>query len=98
MFLRTLSTSLLQIFCESMLHSKVIFKNMTGPDDTRPSTIFEGELFITTLSTTFLQIFCELTLHSKVILKSMTSPDDTYTFLRLNGLIAFCLYTDWLRP
>ena len=25
---------LLQIFCEIMLHSKVIFKSMTGPDDT----------------------------------------------------------------
>ena len=26
--------TLLQIFCKFKLHSKVIFKNVTGPDDT----------------------------------------------------------------
>ena len=30
---RTLSTTLLQIVLELMLHSKIIFRSMTGPDD-----------------------------------------------------------------
>ena len=33
LFIRTLSTTLLQIFCKCMLYSKVIFKNMIIPDD-----------------------------------------------------------------
>ena len=31
----TLSTTLLSMFCEFMLHFKVIFQSLTGPDDTR---------------------------------------------------------------
>ena len=34
LFIRTLSTTFIETFCEFMLHSKVIFKSMTGPDDT----------------------------------------------------------------
>ena len=34
MFTRTPSTTLFQIFCELMHYSKIIFKSMTGPDDT----------------------------------------------------------------
>ena len=34
LFIRTLSTTLLQIFCEFMLHSKVIFESMADTDDT----------------------------------------------------------------
>ena len=34
LFFNTLSATLLQIFWEFMLHSKVIFESMTGPDDT----------------------------------------------------------------
>ena len=34
MFIRTLSTTLLQICCEFILHSKVIFKSLTSPDNT----------------------------------------------------------------
>ena len=34
MFIKALSTTLLQLFCKLMLHLKVIFKSMTGPDDT----------------------------------------------------------------
>ena len=33
LIIRTLSTTPLQIICKSMLHSKVIFKSMTDPDD-----------------------------------------------------------------
>ena len=33
LFMRTLSTTLLQIFSKFMLNSKVIFKRMTSPDD-----------------------------------------------------------------
>ena len=33
LFIRTLSTTLLQILCKFMLHSKVIFENLKGPDD-----------------------------------------------------------------
>ena len=33
LFIATLSTTLLQIFCKVMLHSKIIFKSMSGPDD-----------------------------------------------------------------
>ena len=35
MFFRTPSTTLLQIFSKLMLYSKVIFKSMESPDDTR---------------------------------------------------------------
>ena len=31
--MRTLSTTLVQIFCKFMLRSKVIFKSLTGSDD-----------------------------------------------------------------
>ena len=34
MFITTLYTTLLQIFCELLLNSKVIPKHITGPDDT----------------------------------------------------------------
>ena len=34
LFVGTLSTTLLQIFCKFTLHSKVIFKSMKGPEDT----------------------------------------------------------------
>ena len=34
MFIRTLSSTLLQIFCEFMLHPKVIFESMREADDT----------------------------------------------------------------
>ena len=34
LFIRSLSTTLLQILCEFMPHSKVIFKSMAGPDKT----------------------------------------------------------------
>ena len=34
MFTRMPSATLLQIFCESMLYTKIIFKSMTGPDET----------------------------------------------------------------
>ena len=33
-FILTLSTTLLQIFCKVKLYSKVIFKSLTGSDDT----------------------------------------------------------------
>ena len=42
MFIRTLSTTLLQIFCELKLYSKIIFKNMISPDDTGQADI-QGE-------------------------------------------------------
>ena len=32
--MRSLSTTLLQIFCKFLSHSKVIFKSLAGPDDT----------------------------------------------------------------
>ena len=31
--MKTLSTTSAQIVCDLMLHSKIILKNMTGPDD-----------------------------------------------------------------
>ena len=34
LFIRILSTTLLEIVGKSMLHSKVILKSLTGPDDT----------------------------------------------------------------
>ena len=34
MIIETLPTTFLQIFCKFILHFKVIFKSMTGPDDT----------------------------------------------------------------
>ena len=34
LFIRTLSTTLLQIFCDFMLHFKVIFESLKVPDDT----------------------------------------------------------------
>ena len=35
LFIKTLSTTLLQIVCKFMLHSEVIFKSTTGPEDIR---------------------------------------------------------------
>ena len=35
LFIETLSTTLLPKICELMFRSKVIFRSMTGPDDTR---------------------------------------------------------------
>ena len=34
LFIKTISTTLIQIVCKLMLHSEVIFKSMTGADDT----------------------------------------------------------------
>ena len=34
MLIKTQRTILLQIFCKFVIKSKVIFKSMTGPDDT----------------------------------------------------------------
>ena len=34
LFIKTLSTTLIEIVCELMLYSEVIFTSMTGPDDT----------------------------------------------------------------
>ena len=31
--MKTLSTTFLQIVCDLMLHSEIILKSMTGPDD-----------------------------------------------------------------
>ena len=49
LLIRTQSTTIHQIFSEAVLNSKVIFKNIIGPDDTWPEIfmeIFEGEMLI----------------------------------------------------
>ena len=49
LFIKTLSTTLLQIVFKLMLHSEAIFKNMTGPDDTCMLGIkihFDGSLLM----------------------------------------------------
>ena len=90
MFFRTLSTTLLQIFCKFMPKSKVIIK---GPMPVAVKTawlfwcslsyksifqkIFKGEMFFRALSKTLFQIFCKFMSKSKVIIKGLTGPDDT---------------------
>ena len=39
MFIRILPTTLLQIFCENLLHFQVIFKSMKVADDTSRGTL-----------------------------------------------------------
>ena len=41
-FIKTLSTTLLQIVCELLLHSEVIFKIVTDPDDTQVLVDFQA--------------------------------------------------------
>ena len=70
MFVRKLSTNLLQIFCRTFLTSQVIIKIIKNPKTICRGTpkhervksifgeLFEGEIFVRKLSTNLLQIFC----------------------------------------
>ena len=80
--MRTLLTTLLQIFCKIISNSEVIVKNYKDPDDNFDNEwvrkIIEGEMFIRTLPTTLLQIFCKILSNSKVIVKDTKDPDDNF--------------------
>ena len=77
LFIKTLSTTLLRIVCERMLHSEVIFKSMSGPENT--GNLFTyclqlqlEEIFVVCGSQEVLQVFNDLReVREQVLLSSI---------------------------
>ena len=92
MFIKTKLIILIQMFCQFLLISKVIFKIVIDPDDYFRKDILDntfhskayfwkihqGEMFIKTKLIILIKMFCRFLLDSKVIFKSAIDPDDYF--------------------
>ena len=83
MFIKIKLIVLIQMFCQVLLNSKVIFKSVIDPDDYFKKDyfdstffskayflkIFQGEMFIKTKLIILIQMFCQFLLNSKLFSK-----------------------------
>ena len=85
MFIRTLSTTLLEILCKIFLNSKVIIKSIIVPDNLFVlfliMIVLRSEItqrFFRTSPTILIQLFCKIFFNSRVIIKSIKDADNLF--------------------